>query len=47
MPPPIARFFHKPHAEFNAKLRKVLPRSKIMELNPRDHYVGLSKVGSG
>ncbi|KAI8388697.1 kinase-like domain-containing protein [Radiomyces spectabilis] len=28
-------------------MRKVLPRSKILDINPRDYYVGLSKVGSG
>ncbi|KAG0165241.1 signal transducing kinase of the PAK [Apophysomyces sp. BC1015] len=47
LPPPINRSQKKPHAEFDAKLRKVLPRSKIMELNPREYYSGLSKVGSG
>ncbi|KAF7721402.1 signal transducing kinase of the PAK [Apophysomyces ossiformis] len=47
LPPPIHRSQKKPHAEFDAKLRKVLPRSKIMELNPRDYYIGLTKVGSG
>ncbi|KAI9489943.1 kinase-like domain-containing protein, partial [Zychaea mexicana] len=31
----------------DAKVRKVLPRSKILELNPRDIYVGMERVGSG
>ncbi|KAI8144807.1 kinase-like domain-containing protein [Fennellomyces sp. T-0311] len=44
--PPITKA-PKQHAVFDAKVRKVLPRSKILELNPRDIYIGMERVGSG
>ncbi|KAG0171508.1 p21 protein (Cdc42 Rac)-activated kinase [Apophysomyces sp. BC1034] len=44
--PPIPKA-QKPHAEFEAKLRKILPSSKILERNPREHYMAHDKVGSG
>ncbi|KAG1112820.1 hypothetical protein G6F42_014631 [Rhizopus arrhizus] len=47
LPPPIVKVKHKLHAEFDAKLRKVLPGSKIMELNPKEQFEGLRQVGSG
>ncbi|ORZ25632.1 kinase-like domain-containing protein [Absidia repens] len=46
LPPPI-RKTPKRHAEFDAKLRKVLPRLKILDINPKDYYTGTEKVGSG
>ncbi|KAI8997179.1 kinase-like domain-containing protein, partial [Pilobolus umbonatus] len=47
LPPPIVKVKRKLHAEFDAKLRKVLPGSKIMELNPKEQFEGLRQVGSG
>lgn len=47
LPPPIIKVKRKLHAEFDAKLRKVLPGSKIMELNPKEQFEGLRQVGSG
>ncbi|KAI9300030.1 kinase-like domain-containing protein [Cunninghamella echinulata] len=46
LPPPI-RKPPKRHAEFDAKLRKVLPRMKILDINPREYYTGTEQVGSG
>ncbi|CAO3587812.1 unnamed protein product [Absidia cylindrospora] len=46
LPPPI-RKTPKRHAEFDAKLRKILPRSKILQFNPKDYYTGAEQVGSG
>ncbi|CAO3643321.1 unnamed protein product [Cunninghamella blakesleeana] len=46
LPPPI-RKPPKRHAEFDAKLRKVLPKLKILDINPRDYYTGTEQVGSG
>lgn len=37
----------RPHALFDSKMRKILPKLKIMDLNPREQYVGLTKIGSG
>ncbi|KAL0076345.1 kinase-like domain-containing protein [Phycomyces blakesleeanus] len=47
LPPPILRVQKKPHAVFDAKLRKTLPKQKIVDSNPANTYTGLSKVGSG
>ncbi|KAG1460696.1 hypothetical protein G6F46_005181 [Rhizopus delemar] len=47
LPPPIIKVKRKLHAEFDAKLRKVLAASKIMDLNPKEQFEGLRKVGSG
>ncbi|KAI8074317.1 kinase-like domain-containing protein [Gilbertella persicaria] len=47
LPPPIVKVKRKLHAEFDAKLRKVLPGSKIMDLNPKEQFEGLCQVGSG
>ncbi|KAI7868882.1 kinase-like domain-containing protein [Spinellus fusiger] len=47
LPPLILRVQKKPHAVFDAKLRKALPESKIVDSNPANTYAGLSKVGSG
>ncbi|KAF7721999.1 p21 protein (Cdc42 Rac)-activated kinase [Apophysomyces ossiformis] len=44
--PPVPKA-QKPHAEFEAKLRKILPSSKILQRNPREHYMAHDKVGSG
>ncbi|CAM0139423.1 hypothetical protein VKS41_004770 [Umbelopsis sp. WA50703] len=38
---------NRPHALFDIKMRKILPKLKIMDLNPREQYVGLTKIGSG
>ncbi|KAI8343709.1 kinase-like domain-containing protein [Chlamydoabsidia padenii] len=46
LPPPI-RKTPKRHAEFDAKLRKVLPRNKILDVNPKEYYTGTEQVGSG
>ncbi|KAI8086322.1 kinase-like domain-containing protein [Halteromyces radiatus] len=46
LPPPI-RKPPKRHAEFDSKLRKVLPRPKILDVNPKDYYTGTEQVGSG
>ncbi|KAI8327788.1 kinase-like domain-containing protein [Chlamydoabsidia padenii] len=46
--PPLRRSqAPKPHAVFDAKLRKVLPRNKILNVNPKVHYTGTEQVGSG
>ncbi|SAL97305.1 hypothetical protein [Absidia glauca] len=37
----------KPHAVFDAKLRKVLPRAKLLAANPKVYYTGTEQVGSG
>lgn len=47
LPPPIIKTKRKAHAEFDAKLRKVLPLTKIMESNPKEQFEGLHQVGSG
>ncbi|GAA5797098.1 hypothetical protein HPULCUR_002477 [Helicostylum pulchrum] len=47
LPPLTIKVKRKLHAEFDAKLRKVLPGSKIMELNPKEQFEGLRQVGSG
>ncbi|KAI9475974.1 MAG: kinase-like domain-containing protein, partial [Benjaminiella poitrasii] len=47
MPPPILKVKRKLHAEFDAKLRKVLPGSKIMETDPNEEFDSLRQVGSG
>ncbi|KAI8063522.1 kinase-like domain-containing protein [Gongronella butleri] len=46
LPPPV-RKVPKRHGEFDGKMRKVLPRSKILDINPKDHYTGTEQVGSG
>ncbi|KAG2227362.1 hypothetical protein INT45_004317 [Circinella minor] len=35
------------HPEFENKMRKVLPRSKVMDANPHKHYVAMVRIGSG
>lgn len=47
LPPPTIKVKRKLHAEFDAKLRKVLPGSKIMDSNPKEQFEGLRQVGSG
>ncbi|KAI9267458.1 kinase-like domain-containing protein [Sporodiniella umbellata] len=47
LPPPIIKVKRKLHAEFDAKLRKVLAGTKIMDVNPKEQFEGLRKVGSG
>lgn len=44
--PPLEKV-EKPHAVFVGKVRKVLPHSKFMEINPKDIYIGRERIGSG
>ncbi|KAI8877139.1 kinase-like protein [Backusella circina FSU 941] len=47
LPPPIIKAQRRLHIEFYEKMRKVLPRSKIIETNPKEQFIGLTQVGSG
>lgn len=37
----------KQHAVFEQKMRKVLPRSKVLDMDPRTVYAGMERIGSG